>query len=330
MDDLWEAASGDHDRMTREAASARAAADLEQVMPFLLAARTPGEYAHRSYLAQESVRAIAARHGLGEDELMATARRQFELYREALQEGQDSTVALDPLLQGGQYGTGPEQPDSHDEGPDFSHGYSEVPAGVPGGPDPQVTAPRQNGPGQVSQATGMRRQGDGSPSSSMMPSYMPPDLGTGSGSVDMGVPSADSGGQTPSIPAGMPGGATAPVGTTGSLDPVHARVLRATALIAQANPGLPRPECERLGRRAVAGYLRSADLNDSAISNGPMNGSGAGDSGGSSGGGGSFGQHALEWQGAKSLVNRGGGDAGGAAKAAGEIGDLAELGEVAF
>lgn len=330
MDDLWEAASGDHDRITREAALARADAELSGILPFLYQARSEEEFFHRLALAGESLAAVEARNGLEEGEMTETAARRYALYREALMEGQDSTVALDPLLQGGQYGSGPEQPLEHEEGPDFSHGYSEVPMGNLTGPDPQVTAPRQNGPGQVTQATGsLRRQADGSPSAAMTPSYMPPDLGTGSGSVDMGLPSAATGGQTPSIPAGMPGGPTAPVGTTASRDPVRSRVLRVTAMIARANPGLPRAECERLGRKVVSNYLRQADLNDSAISNGPMSGGGSGGGGESSGGGGTgFAGHALEWQGAKSLMKGmgGGGEAAGAAgEAAGAVGELGEL-----
>jgi len=253
MDDLWTTASEDHEGLAREAALARADAELDGVIPFLLASRTVDEFAHRSYLAQESIRGIAARNGIDEDDLMATARRRYDLYREALAEGTDPMVSLEPLLNGGGYGQGPEKPDEHDEGPDFSGGYSEVPMGAPGGPSPQVTQVRPDAPGAVTQATGsLRRRADANPESMMMSPYMPPDVGTGDGSVDMGLPSSGSGGLTPSIPAGTQGGGgVAPVGqptsrpgvsSTASRDPVRSRVMRVTAMIASANPGLPAAE----------------------------------------------------------------------------------------
>lgn len=333
MDDLWEDASGDHERFAREAAIARADAEMEQVFPFLLAARTPEEFAHRSSLMSEQFEAIAARNGIGYDDLAATARRRYELYREALAEGVDPVTPLEPLLNGGGYGTGPERADSHTEGPDFSGGYSEVPAGAPGGPDPQVTQVRPEAPGPVAQATGsLRRQADGDPGSMMMSPYTPPDLGTGDGSVDMSTPSAGSAGLTPSIPAGTQGGGgTAPVGqptstpgvsSTASRDPVRSRVLRVTAMIAEANPGLPRAECERLGRKVVARYLREADLTDSVMGNGPVNGGGDGGSSGGSGGGTGLAGHMLEGQGIRSMVSGGGGEAAGAA---GELAEMAPL-----
>lgn len=321
MDELWTIAGEDHDSIAREAALARADAELEQVMPFLLAARTPDEFEHRAALAGDSLTSIAARSGLHPGDLMATARRRYELYREALAEGQDSTAPLDPLLQGGGYGSGPEKPGGHSGGPDYSGGYSEVPCGVPGGPDPQVTQVRPEVPAPVTQATGsLRRRADAVPGSAMMPSYTPPDLGTGSGSVDIGVPGPSSGAFAPSVPAGAPGGPVAPVGTgqvTSSRDPVRSRVLRATAMIAQANPGLPRLECERLGRRVVSRYLRKADLTDSVMGNGPMSDGDGGGSGGSSGGhsGTGLAGHILEGQGIRSLIS-GGAGAGGAAGAA--------------
>lgn len=325
MDDLWTLASEDHDSFAREAALARADADLEQVMPFLLAARSEEEFGHRMASAETSLAVLAARNGLTFEEVAATAQRRYELYRQALMEGTDSTVALDPLLQGGGYGSGPEKPDSHTEGPDYSGGYSEVPPGVPGGPDPRVTQVRPEVPAPVQQATGsLRRQADGSPQGMMTQPYAPPDLGTGNGSVDIGTPSPASGGFTPSIPAGLPGGSTAPVGqVTSSADPVRSRVMQATAMIAQANPGLPQAECERLGRRAVARYLREADLTDSVMGNGPMTGGGSG-GGSSSGGGGGTGMagHILEGQGIRSLMSGGG---GAAAEGAGALGEAAEL-----
>jgi hypothetical protein len=139
--DLWDAASEDHEVLAKQAAHALADAELESVLPFLLAARTPDEFAHRAGLAADSIRSIAARCGLDESELLAVAQRRYALMREALQEG---VSILDETVEEthGQ-GSGPEKPDEHDQGPDFSHGYSEVPAGPPGGPDPQVTQVRQ-------------------------------------------------------------------------------------------------------------------------------------------------------------------------------------------
>lgn len=348
MDDLWEAASGAHERMTHEAARAQADAELEGIMPFLIAARSDQEFFHRLATAGTALTAVEARCGLEQGELTEVVTRRYALYREALAEGQDSTVALDPLLQGGQYGSGPEQPLEHEEAADFSHGYSEVPMGNLTGPDPAVTQPRQNTPGPVTQAAGMRRRADASPGSSMTSPYTPPNLGLGSGSMDVGTPGPDSGGFAPSVPAGvggMAGGSVSPVGqttsqpgvsssapptaTTASRDPVRRRVQHAAAVIQQANPSLPAAEADRLARKAVARYMRTADLTDSVMDNGPTE-TGGGDSGGSSsGGGGGAASHMLEGQGLRSMLpgagNGPGAGAGGGAGAAGELGELAEV-----
>jgi hypothetical protein len=332
-DDLWEAASGDHEHFAREAALARADAEMNGLMPFLLASRSPEEFGHRLAAASASVMLIAARSGVETDEIETTAYRRYELYREALMEGEDPLVSLEPLLNGGGFGSGPEIPLEHDEGPDFSHSYSEVPTGHLTGPDPAVTRPRPEAAAPVTQATGsLRRQADADPGSMMMSPYTPPDLGTGNGSVDVGVSPGGPDGMTPSIPAGQDGGSVAPVGqatgnpgvtSTASIDPVRSRVLQVTAMIAGANPGLPPAECERLGRKVVALYLRQADLTDSVVSNGPMSdGSPGGGDGGSGGGTGAFG-HMLEGQGLKSMLP-GGGEAAGAG-AAGGAGEAAEL-----
>ena len=334
MDDLWEIASGDHESLAREAALARADAELEGILPFLFTARSDQEFFHRLALARDAIAVVEARNGLPEGEVTETAARRYALYREALAEGTDPLASLEPLLNGGGYGSGPERPDSHTEGPDFSGGYSEVPAGAPGGPDPQVTQVRPEVPGAVGEATGsLRRSADANPESMMMSPYMPPDVGTGNGSVDIGTATPADGGYSPSIPAGMAGGSVAPVGqptgrpgitTSGTRDPVRSRVLRVTSMIARANPGLPAAECERLGRVVVSRYLHHADLTDSVMGNGPMTGSGS--AGGSQGGGGGTGLagHMLEWQGAKSLgkgLMGGGGEAAGA----GELAELAPL-----
>jgi hypothetical protein len=340
MDDLWEAASGDHEHFAREAALARAEAEMNDLMPFLLASRSPEEFGHRLATANSSVMLIAARAGVEADDIEATARRRYELYREALAEGEDPLVSLEPLLNGGGYGQGPEDPDQHDEGPDFSHSYSEVPTGNLSGPDPAVTRPRPEAAAPVTQATGsLRRQASDDPGSSMMSPYTPPDAGLGNGSVDVGLPTPDSNSMSPSVSAGpQPGGNTAPVGqatgrpgvTTGSLDPVRSKILRVTAMIAEANPGLPVAECERLGRKVVSRYLRQGDLTDSAVSNGPMSGGGGGQSG-EGGGGGGFGDKVLEGQGLKSMMkgNGGSGGGGGAAGLESAIGDIGEVAEVA-
>jgi hypothetical protein len=328
--DLWTIASEDHEGIAREAALARADAELEGVMPFLLASRTPQEFEHRALLAEDSLTAIAAQNDLHLGDLMATARRRFELYREALAEGVDPLVALIPLLNGGGDGSGPEKPLEHNEGPDFSGSYSEVPMGPLSGPDPMVTRPRQQAAGQVTEATGsLRRQADASSSPMMQSQYTPPDLGTGPGSLDIGVAGPASGGMTPSIPAGMPSASAGPMArpVTSSRDPVRSKVLRVTAAISRANPGLPAEECERVARKVVSRYLATADLNDSAISNGPMNS--GGESGGDGSGGGGHGGAAkdmLAGQGLRSMLPGGAGaGAGEAAAGAGELAELAPL-----
>lgn len=314
MDDLWEIASGEHEHFAREASLARAEAELDGIMPFLYQARSEQEFFHRLAMASPAIIAVEARNGL-DGEMTELAARRYALYREALAEGQDSTVALDALLQGGGFGSGPEKPDEHSEGPDFSGGYSEVPAGAPGGPDPQVTQVRPPQQQPVTQATGsLRRQADAAPGSAMTPSYAPPDLGTGNGSVDIGVGSPSLGGYSPSVPAGT----AAPAGSqrvTSSRDPVRSRVLRVTAMIAQANPGLPQAECERLGRRVVARYLRQADLTNSVMGNGPAEGpSGGGDSGSGHGG---AAKDMLAGQGLRSMLPGLGGGAAAGGEAAG-------------
>jgi hypothetical protein len=317
-DDLWEAAAEDGGSLRREAALASAGAELETVMPFLLAARSDQEFAHRVAMAQDSLSAIAASCDVGEDELVATARRRFELLREAYAEGVDPVVALEPLLNGGGYGQGPEKPDEHDEGPDFSHGYSEVPAGPPGGPDPQVTSVRPPVTGPVQEATGrMRRHAESSSQIPMPAPYQaqPLDTGAGPGSVDTGVASPQTMGMPPSLPVGQ---------ATGSRDPVRRRVTAVARVIANANPQLPPSECDRIGRIVVGRYLREADLDSSVEDNKPVGDDGSGGSpDGSSGGGGGLGttvEHGLAWKGLSGLMP--GGEAAGAAAGGGEAAEL--------
>jgi hypothetical protein len=321
-DDLWEAAAEDGGSLRREAALSAAGAELETVMPFLLAARSGQEFEHRAAMARGSLSAIAASCDVPEADLVATARRRFELLREAYAEGVDPVIALEPLLNGGGYGQGPEKPDEHDEGPDFSHGYSEVPAGPPGGPDPQVTRPRPPSSGPVQEATGrMRRHADASSQVPMPAFYAPPslDTGTGSGSLDTGVASPETLGMDTSLPVGSP---------TASRDPVRRKVASVARVIARANPGIPASECERMGRIVVGRYLREADLDGSVENNEPVGDDGSGSSGGSGGSGGGGVSHMLEGQGLRSMIPGlgGGGEAAGAAAGGGE----AELGLAAL
>jgi hypothetical protein len=137
MSDLWFEASADHDLEAREAALAQAEAQMMPVYGFLFQARSGRELEHRLAFAGERLERIASACGLPPGELEETARRRYALLKEALPEGVDPVL---PVLQSGQgFGTGPERPVEHEEGPDFSGGYSEIPAGPLGGPDPAVT-----------------------------------------------------------------------------------------------------------------------------------------------------------------------------------------------
>jgi len=253
-DDLWAEASADHEGMARQAALARAEAEFREIFPFLAAARTEPEFGHRLALAAGRIEAIAAVHGLDPAELTSLAARRWGLMREALAEGQDPLAWVPDA---GGYGSGPEKADEHSEGPDFSGCYSEVPAGPPGGPDPQVTQVRPPASGPVQEATGMRRQAG--------PGSMPPPPAP--------MPSSSVPGP---VPANIPAGATPDQGTTtpvtppeigqvtSSRDPVRQRVMQATAAIARSNPQLPAAECERVARLVVGRYL-TADLADSVV-----------------------------------------------------------------
>lgn len=336
MTSLWDEASAYHETMAREAALALADAEMEAVMPFLLASRSAEEYVHRSALAQDSIAAIAARCGLDADELLTTARRRFELYREALADGDSNAPIFDELRRqdggGSGFGGGPEKPDEHSEGPG-PDAYSEVPPGPPRGPNPGVTAPRPPMAGPVQEATGsLRRQAE-----TLVPP-MPPDTGTGRGSVDMGLPSSSLDGRSPSLAAGGTAGNTAPITppeigqVTSSRDPVRRRVMAVTAAIRETNPHLPAAECERVARQVVGRYMRHADLAGSAMDDQPVGsgggGNGGGNSGGSGGGGGGLVQKGLEWKGLRSMMPGGGGGAAADAAGAGAA-DLADVAAVA-
>jgi hypothetical protein len=137
MSDLWHEAGADHDLEARQASLAQADAQMMAVYDFVFQAASSRELEHRLAYAGDRIERIAADCGLEPGELEDAARRRYALLREALLEGDDPVA---PMLQGGQGGPGgAEKPDEHNEGPDFSHGYSEIPQGPPGGPDPRVT-----------------------------------------------------------------------------------------------------------------------------------------------------------------------------------------------
>jgi hypothetical protein len=276
--DLWDAAGEDHEVLAKQAAHALADAELESVLPFLLAARTPDEFAHRAGLAADSICSIAARCGLDESELLAVAQRRYALMRKALQEGVnvlDETVE-ETHGQGG----GPEKPDEHDQGPDFSHGYSEVPAGPPGGPDPQVTqvrppamfAPqdgREASRTAAADPASMMTQPYGGASSGMSSANMPAGTGQGAGAgpVQDTTPASDeatSGGLEDFDGTGSAAGVSASV-----KDPVRRRVAQVAASIRSSNPQLPAAECQRVARLVVGRYLQ-ADLNSSVMGGGSV------------------------------------------------------------
>jgi hypothetical protein len=209
-------------------------------------------------MAEERLTAIALSHGIEPAELLKMADRRFELLIEALAEGQDP---LEWIPDGGGYGSGPEKPDEHDEGPDYSHGYAEVPQGAPGGPDPRVVA--TGGRHRIQQEGKHRREADAVPSgpaAEAIPQDMFP-AGAGQGLTT-----------TPQPPqAGQ---------VTSSADRVHRQVMAVTASIQATNPDLPDADAARLARKVVGRYLH-ADLDSSAISGDP----GSDDTQGEQGGG---------------------------------------------
>jgi hypothetical protein len=370
MTTLWEEAGYDHDAMERTAALARVDAELQDVMPFLLMARTEQEYLHRRAMAEDRLVTIALRYGADPDEVAEVADRRFGLYHEAQMQRMALPEGQDPLgwvPDGGGFGSGPEKPDEHDEGPDFSHGYSEVPQGAPGGPVPQVTVPRQAQPAGVSEATaatrcpcGRRLKGGvckacgSSPgecgcspkksASRRTADYLsedPPDMGVGRGSVDTTV--APMGASLPSSvsPDDMQPQLPAGVGqVTSSADPVRRQVISVAASIAAANPGLPDSECQRVARQVVGRYLVTAlspdQLTNSQVSGDPGPPPESSGGGGDSGGGGhspGLAEHYLMGKGLSTMLPGGGDAAGGAAEggeAAGGLADLAELAPLAL
>lgn len=295
MTDLWDAAGEDQETLARQAAMALADAELESVLPFLLASRSQEEFVHRQYLAGDSISSIAARCGLDPQGLIETVQRRFDLMREALAEGENP---LAWIPDGGGSGSGPEEPLEHDEGPDYSHGYSEVPAGPPGGPDPQVTQVRPPNLYPVEETkTGARRTAAGD--DMMTPGYgqgggggasMPAGVGAGAGAAPADTTpapdEASSGGLEDFDGTGSASGVTA------SRDPVRQQVMRVTAAIRSSNPHLPDDECQRVARVVVGRYLRrQGDLNSSVMGTGSVEDPPEG--GGSSSGGGGGGMSGM-------------------------------------
>lgn len=344
---MWTEASLDHEVMAREAALDRATAELHDgVLPFLLAARSDAEYEQRVLLAGDRLTAIAFACGIEPGEIRQVADRYYAIRHEALMEGQDPVLNTVNSTPAG-YGQGPEKPVKHDEGPDFSHGYSEVPQGAPGGPDPRVVTPQFPGPGdqlgsgeQGTEGAGpktgrkkhrkaarLRRQAEAG-------DYLtqtPPDLGTGMGSTDVGLageaqgpPSVPAGSAAANMPAGVPFTPPSVGRVTSSLDPVHSQVLAVTASVRASNPWLDEGECRRIARQAVGRYLRTADTDwsPSIVRDAPPVQTGG--HGGGGGGGNPLG-HMLEGQGLRSMLP----GMGGGAAAGGEAGGAMEVAELA-
>lgn len=380
MTDLWTEASLDHDEMARTAAMARADAELQDVLPFLLLARSAQEYQHRRALAERRLEAIALRHGVDPAEVLERADAHFALYAEAMLQRMALPEGENPLAWVPNPGGGsPAEGYEHDEAADFSHGYSEIPQGAPGGPDPAVTVPKVEKPAPVQEAAGakknvsrteqfrqdtaramgtdkcptcglgltkggkckgckqkngctcgntrtgsLRRQADvGDPTNYL--ATLPPDTGTGQGSVDLNTQP-----QGASLPAGGSSANMDPIvppgigQVTSSADPVHRQVISVAASIAAANPGLDESECRRVARKVVGRYL-TADLTSEQVSGtGFEQGHGGGGSGGDGGGGGMFG-HYLEGRGIMSMLPGGGGGAAAEGGGAAGVADLAEL-----
>ena len=105
---------------------------------FLFQSQTPRELEHRLAFAATRIERVADATGVPAADLEEAARRRYALLKEALPEGVDPVDEIMHPNQG--FGSGPAQGYEHDEGPDFSHGYSEVPQGAPGGPDPRSPA----------------------------------------------------------------------------------------------------------------------------------------------------------------------------------------------
>ena len=285
MSDLWTEAAFSHEAAAREAALARAEAELAGVFPFLAAARSMADYGHRRALAGDRLEAIALRCGADPAEIYEMADRHFALFREAmgkqaLPEGGDP---LDQVLQGPAGGSGPERPDAHSEGPDFSGGYAEIPPGAPGGPPAQVTVPVPAVPQRPEEVTASARR-----TAQPQPAYSTLPAGTGAGTA-AGVTSPDGTGPGGVLPPARPvpmaaGGAPGRVSDVSPGDPYNLQVTSVSQAVLASNPHLGEREARRVARKAVARYLR-ADLDSSVTSDdyGGGDGNGGGRGGGMSG-----------------------------------------------
>jgi hypothetical protein len=348
MSDLWHEAGADHDFEAREASLARADAEMLPILSFLFESRTPRELEHRLAFAATRIERVSDVSGVPVDELEESARRRYALLKEALPEGTDPVT---PVLQAGQsFGSGPAEGYEHDEGPDFSHGYSEIPQGAPGGPDPQVVSPENlkqpNQPVQEATASlcrcgslltkkGKCRTCRSKIANCMCHSAAVRTTDTTSGSPPSGAPMSGAPGSSAGAASGGMGAAgnldvTPAQSVTASRDPVALQVTAIAHSVQASNPMLTESECRRVARRVVGGYLqRQGDLASGVMSDQPWapgpGGSGDGSSGASDGSsGGSMLQHGLEWQGLKSMT-RGSGGGGAAAEGGSLLGEAAEL-----
>lgn len=291
--DLWTEASYDHEAIARQGALDAAEAELSEVFPFLAAARSEGEYAHRRALAEERLTSIALHYGLDPADLLATADRRYQLLVEALMEGEDPLqLPVADAAGGSGFGSGPETPYGHTETVDYSHGYAEVPQGAPGGPDPSVTVPREMGPEQVQEATGSLHTACSA---------------CGCGTTGKGKCKGCKG-KKGSCSCG-PDSACGGMKAKASMDSVRRQVLAVTASVKASNPAVSDEEAGRIARRVVGRYL-TADLSSSVVSGDP----GGNGGGNGTGGGGNLAEHMLEGQGLRSMIPGGAGAAAGVAE----------------
>jgi hypothetical protein len=296
-------------------------------MPFLFASASWADYGHRKALAAGRLEAIATATGLLPGHIGQLADSHMRLFAEAmahqaLPEGSDPLIPVTQASEGTGFGSGPEKPDEHSEGPDFSHGYSEIPQGPPGGPDPSVTVPVYEHPQPLAEATGAKKTAQDAPAGPVtdaapLPAGVSP-AGTG--------PDGTGPGGMLSAPPPSPG----PSSVTASRDPVAAQVAAVAASVAASNPALPGAECRRVARKVVAGYLRQgADYTDTVISDAPPASGGGGGGGGGDGGGGGGMSGLEESMLGRQLINKipggGGGGAAGAGAGAGDVAEVAEL-----
>lgn len=196
--------------------------------------------------------------------------------KRALQEGQDP-LAWETGVAG--QGGGPEKPDEHDEGPDFSHGYSEIPQGQPGGndvPPYQPNVPAETGLAseesprpKLSAVDATTQVTDPGPSTNRPTDQPEPDQGFPQFQDTPVVPLTTKPAQTPGGgPSGMTTDPTMMPGA-GAPDPIAEQVNRAAALVQQYNPHLDADTCRHVARKAVGRYLVTAEAGDSAFNNMP-------------------------------------------------------------